>query len=130
MWRTKSIVVGLAISTGGCSGQWAGPTPASPASLACSLNELSRLGYVLSSLGETSDWQQVYRERGGGADQIWIRIVDDGRHTPWLDLRASNWIQFPQVMQPNGDARPLIFRSGEVHGDVNRVRDVCENSRP
>lgn len=128
MRMTRSIVVGLALSTAGCFGQWAGPT-ASPASLACSLNELSRLGYLLNSPPEGSEWQQAHRERGGGGDQIWIRIVDDGRHAPWLDLRASNWNQLTQAMQPNGDARPLFFRDGDVQEDVRRVRDVCADSR-
>ena len=129
MRMTRSIVVGLAFSTAACFGQWAGPTPASPASLACSLNELSRLGYLLSSPAEGSEWQQAHRESGGGGDQIWIRIVDDGRHAPWLDIRASSWNQFPQGMQPNGDVRSLLFRDGEVQEEVRRVRDVCLESR-
>lgn len=126
MRNTRSIVVGIAVSSAGCLGQWAGPAPANPASLACSLNELSRLGYLLSSPAEGSDWQQAHRERGGAGDQIWIRIVDDGRRAPWLDIQASNWNQFPQAMQPNGDARPLFFRSELAQEDVRTVRSVCE----
>lgn len=126
MGTTRSIVVGLALSTAGCFGQWAGPKTASPASLACSLNELSRLGYLLSSPAEGSEWQQAHRERAGGGDQIWIRIVDDGRHAPWLDLRASSWSQFPQAMQATGNARPLFFRSELAQEDIRTVRNACE----
>jgi hypothetical protein len=126
MRMTRSIVVGLAVSTGACLSHWGGSQPASPATLACSLNELSRLGYLLSSPSDGSDWQQAYRERGGGGDQIWIRLVDDGRHAPWLDLRASSWNQFPQGMQPNGDARPFFFRSELAQEHIRTVLDACE----
>lgn len=130
MPTTRSTIVWFAVSTSGCLGQWAGSIPpANPASLACSLNELSRLGYLISSPAEDPGWQQVYRQRGGGGDEIWIRLVNDGRHAPWLDLRVNSWNQFPQPLRPNGDTRPFSIRSEQAQEDVRTVRDACEGSR-
>ena len=129
MRASRNLLLMSALSGAGCLGRWV--APASPASLACSLHELGRLGYLISARTDGSAWQQAYRGRAGGGEEIWIRLVDDGGRAAWLDARVTGWDQFPQRPQLDGDTSPFVFREwgGQGQEDVRTIRDACEPSR-
>jgi len=103
------------------------PPPASPRSLACVLNELGRMGYVVSMSPPGSPWYQASRSREAGGDEIWIRLVEDSLRTPWLDFRPTSWNQSSPAPIPDGQPGPVLMPpSGSQTGeDIRTVRERC-----
>jgi hypothetical protein len=101
--------------------------PATRGTLLCALDQLSRLGYVITPGEPGSGWQQATREHPQSGEHVWVRLVDDRRGLPWLDVRVSGWNQW---MQAEGEFRPRFFRMGSWQGqeDVRTVREVCERA--
>jgi len=71
------------------------PPPATPRTLLCVIDELSRLGYSITTPDAQSEWYQAFRSRDGGGDQIWLRLTGDSLRPSQLDLRATGWAQQP-----------------------------------
>ena len=129
MLASRKLLLVSALSGAGCLASWV--APAGPATLACSLHELGRLGYQISMPTDGSAWQQASRARTGGGEEIWIQLVDDGRRAAWLDLRVMSWGQFPQAWPLEGDPRPVLIREWGSQGqeDIRTIREACEGRR-
>jgi len=126
MRPSRNFLIGCTVLGAACLGPWA--APATPATLECSLRELGRLGYLIGGQGDGSAWRQAYRARRAGGEEIWIRLVDDGRNPAWLDVRVTSWDQFPQRRDLVGDMRPFVLWewSGQGQEDIRTIRDACE----
>lgn len=105
------------------------PPPASPATLFCALNQLTRLGYVVAP-DPGSAWNQATRVHAGIGESLWIRLVDDGRRPAWLDIRVNGWSQQPQMLPGEGEVRSNFFRMTSWQGeeDVRALRRACETA--
>ena len=126
--KTSLGVLALLTSCVGSHGSQS--PPATPATLFCALNQLTQLGYVVTSPEPGSSWNQATRDHAGIGESLWLRLVDDGRRPAWLDIRVNGWNQQAQILPPDAEMRPSFFRTISRQGqdDAQALRKACERA--
>ena len=129
--RNRRLLTASVVASG-CAGLGTAPgNPASPGTFPCALLELERIGYQITAHPGGSSWHQAYRERNGG-EEIWIRLADDGRRAPWLEVRYAN--RDFSIHGPGSDGSPsrswFLRYASHGEGQVGAVLDRCESRLP
>jgi hypothetical protein len=122
----RAQLLGWAIA-GAAVGCLAHLPPATLSTLACSLIEFRRLGYQVQESTNDSSWHRILRSSGSTSEEVWIRLVDDGRSPAWLEARVAGWNNVGPRPADNYFVPFQAWSFGsQSHEDIRRVLDQCK----